>query len=626
MRTLFIIFTLFLLQLSGTHGASAQQVAVVSPEELRDIFKRNGVPEGKRAVLIFLPGILGSKLSDPNETDPNRRLVWGGTVFNDPRLLLGSTPLQPEIFDEVELSTFVATLKMSVYGQAIQRLRVGNILQKSELLVFPYDWRQSNVTSGDRFEEFLCKNAGEISGKEIIFVAHSMGGLVLKSWFASHYDRANSCLQQNGQNPEIKNVVFVGTPHYGSPKIVRTLFEGYSMLPIGVINSRVAEGINSYGYSFESLYELLPAQHNPECRQALQNLNLAPALMLDNVPGSTFIDLFDAKLYRELKIPRSMADPERTVFHDTKLQGILDKAKIINCGLATYDFPKLGKDKVVTYFGKTPNKDTDLRYILVPHQHGITLNFGSSAPLSELDEDRTELDFGDGTVTTDAASWRGVINDANRRRDCVSAHGALMDNDGVQSYLFDLVQKPAVVELNNLRRTNRAGYDKVIADLAQDGKLVWSIPSDSAISVTTINGEILNLLAKDADSAWKLATSPSTDSMAKIVINEVVATSTDTNRIRQLYSLNNQGFQLFGMGYTTEAAQSLDKAIDMWAKQAPGAEMGRDAAAKAYNTLGVIKLNKADFVGAKAAWTASGKLGNVKAFDNLQQIRGMHGS
>jgi len=614
-----------LLQLASNHDVPAQEVAVASPEELRDIFKQNGVPEGKRAVLIFLPGILGSKLIDPNETDPDKRLVWGGNVFNDPRLLLGETDLRPEIFDDAEISTFIATLRVSIYGQALQRLRVGNILQKSELLIFPYDWRQSNLTSGDRFEEFLCRNSSELSGKDIIFVAHSMGGLVLKSWFVRHYDRENSCLQQNGQNPDIKHVVFVGTPHYGSPKIVRTLFAGYSMLPISVINSKVTEGINKYGYSFESLYELLPAQHNPNCRQALQNLNLAPALALDNVPGNTFIDLFDANLYREWKIPRSMGDAERKEFHDKKLQGILDKAKIINCGLATYDFPKLGKDKVVTYFGKTPKKDTDLRYTLVSDQRRIRLSFGSPAPLSKLDEDKTELDFGDGTVTTDAASWRGVINDPNHRRDCGASHGDLMDNDGVQSYLFDLVQTPVVVQLGKLRETNKEGYNKIIADLAKDGKLVWSVPSASDISTTTTNGEILRLMSKDAESTWKLATAPTTESMAKIVINEVIANSTDTNQVRQLFSLNNQGYQLFGLGYTTEAAASLDKAIDMWANKTPGMLKGRDAAAKAFNTLGVIKLNNADIEGAKAAWTASEDLGHPVARKNLDYLRSLQG-
>lgn len=625
MRILLIVFTLlFWLPLSSQQIA-AQNVAVASPEELRGIFKQNGVAEGKRNTLIFLPGILGSKLIDPNANDPDARAVWGGNVFDDPRLLLGSTKLEAEIFDEVELRAFVARLKVSIYGQALNQLRLRNILQKSELLVFPYDWRQSNVTSADRFEEFLCKNAGEVSGTDIVFVAHSMGGLVLKSWFASYYDRERSCLQQNSQTPDIHEVVFVGTPHYGSPKIVKTLFEGYSMLPVSVLNSHFTEGINKYGYSFESLYELLPAQHNPECRQALQGLNLAPALILDNVPSNTFIDLFDAKLYREWKLPRTMAEAQRVEFHERRLQGILDKAKIINCGLATYDFPKLGKDKVVTYFGKKPVKDTDLRYLLSPDQRRLRFNLGSSPPLSELDADKTELDFGDGTVTMDAASWRGIINNEKHRRDCVATHGELMDNDGVQSYLLDLLQEHPVVQLQKLRETNREGYNKIIGDLAKTGKLVWSIPSASDISAATINGEILDKLASDPDAIWKLATSPTTDTLAKIVINEVVANSSDTNQIRQLYSLNNQGYQLFGLGYTTEATESLNKAVEMWGQQSPGVFKARDAAAKAYNTLGVIKLNSADFDGAEAAWTASGRLGNVKAWDNLQQIRRMQG-
>ncbi|MET0670086.1 MAG: hypothetical protein ABWY66_08815, partial [Xanthobacteraceae bacterium] len=53
--------------------------------------------------------------------------------------------------------------------------------------------RQSNRTSAKELTEFLCKLSPELKKRPILFYAHSMGGLVLKSWLKHEYRDRKLC-------------------------------------------------------------------------------------------------------------------------------------------------------------------------------------------------------------------------------------------------------------------------------------------------------------------------------------------------------------------------------------------------------------------------------------------------
>ncbi|MBI4778961.1 hypothetical protein HY797_00720 [Candidatus Falkowbacteria bacterium] len=78
---------------------------------------------------------------------------------------------------------------------------------KPTLFTFPYDWRVDNNITANLLKEKI-QQVKEMTGKDKIdIIAHSMGGLVTRS-YAEGDDYRN----------DIDQVIFLGTPHQGSPE------------------------------------------------------------------------------------------------------------------------------------------------------------------------------------------------------------------------------------------------------------------------------------------------------------------------------------------------------------------------------------------------------------------------
>jgi len=78
---------------------------------------------------------------------------------------------------------------------------------KSTLFTFPYDWRVDNNLTAELLKEKI-RLVKEITGaSKVDIIAHSMGGLVARSYVES----------SDYQN-DIDQVIFLGTPHKGSPE------------------------------------------------------------------------------------------------------------------------------------------------------------------------------------------------------------------------------------------------------------------------------------------------------------------------------------------------------------------------------------------------------------------------
>ena len=76
----------------------------------------------------------------------------------------------------------------------------------------PYDWRKSLWASAGGLKQRIEQLAAQNGGKKVYLVAHSMGGLLVRAMLARHGtdDLWN----------KIGRIVFLGTPHYGSPTIL----------------------------------------------------------------------------------------------------------------------------------------------------------------------------------------------------------------------------------------------------------------------------------------------------------------------------------------------------------------------------------------------------------------------
>jgi len=117
-------------------------------------------------------------------------------------------------------------------------------------IVFPYDWRLSNRYSA-RLLKIYAESAlsrwrdcaPQNREAEIIFVCHSMGGLVAR-WYMSHEGGASLT----------RKLVTLGTPYRGSMKALAVLADG----PIPILG-RFGESLHRTVLSFPSVHQLLPS-------------------------------------------------------------------------------------------------------------------------------------------------------------------------------------------------------------------------------------------------------------------------------------------------------------------------------------------------------------------------------
>jgi tetratricopeptide (TPR) repeat protein len=212
--------------------------------------------------VIVLPGFAGSTLVDVETGKP----VWGARRFAD--LVrhwhqgAGSTLAVtedertggPQRLRPTELlSAGPAWIPLVGGLSPYQKLSdaVGSVTQhRDAVLPFPYDWRLSVEESARRLVEAALRHLAQWSnhparepaghdrsGPRLVFVAHSMGGLVARAAFA--------------MNPVLcevtRDLITIGTPFHGAPRAVE--FIGGSTAPVGI--GRVAR-------TMPGLYDLLP--------------------------------------------------------------------------------------------------------------------------------------------------------------------------------------------------------------------------------------------------------------------------------------------------------------------------------------------------------------------------------
>ncbi|WAP55042.1 lipase/acyltransferase domain-containing protein [Streptomyces sp. S465] len=213
-------------------------------------------------LVVVLPGIMGSVLvKDGHE-------VWNHTLAVAGRHALGrlnevrALALPRDIGDDsprdgVEAVNLIKGLHIlpgvsaiDGYGALLTFLerRLGVSERNGNLLPFPYDWRLSVRLNARRLaarvEPALVAwraRTGDPTAR-VVFVAHSMGGLV-----ARYY------LDILGGSRNARSLVTIGTPYRGSVNALTLLHEGLA-LRLG----RLSEPFTRLARSMPSLHQLLP--------------------------------------------------------------------------------------------------------------------------------------------------------------------------------------------------------------------------------------------------------------------------------------------------------------------------------------------------------------------------------
>ncbi|GEM_PF-6098857 len=207
----------------------------------------NEAPELKGIVqrpLVFIPGILGSKLCDTSGA-----VVWGNatSLRNLPKLELGrefpeSAALVPcGPIRSIQVLGPIFSIKQ--YSSLFTSLAKMGFVEKKNFFIFSYDWRKSNVDNASRFETFIARELPH--GETFDILSHSMGGIITRVYLSSASNRTR-----------VRRAIYMGTPFLGSSSTFETIRHGWGALDIMVPGH--TEAIHRIVLSFPGFLELLP--------------------------------------------------------------------------------------------------------------------------------------------------------------------------------------------------------------------------------------------------------------------------------------------------------------------------------------------------------------------------------
>ncbi len=168
---------------------------------------RGTVEPDTRPVVILLPGLMGSHL----EVRAGAELPGAGdrVWYSVPELSGGGLANirygEPNVREEALFETF--------YGGLADYLEASH-----RVLPFPYDWRLPIQDSADRLAETVKADLTLHRSYPLRFLAHGMGGLVVRAMIRKHPDLWAEVMARSGGR-----FVMLGTPNNGSHHWVETL-------------------------------------------------------------------------------------------------------------------------------------------------------------------------------------------------------------------------------------------------------------------------------------------------------------------------------------------------------------------------------------------------------------------
>lgn len=212
--------------------------------------------------VLFLPGIQASRLYD-RDLGLNNRVWEPGASLEVQRLEMTS---EGASVNDIYTSDVITEAILPIFGPNIYKGFLAFLEElKSEREIindfdtFAYDWRYdvfdivrngTEYQNGTRHLQDIVEQLANVSkSKKVTIVAHSNGGLLAKALLIEHPELT----------AKIDNVVFIGTPHLGTPKAIGTILHGYDQQELGgaLINDIVARDVIK---NLPGAYSLLPSQ------------------------------------------------------------------------------------------------------------------------------------------------------------------------------------------------------------------------------------------------------------------------------------------------------------------------------------------------------------------------------
>ena len=225
--------------------------------------------------VIFVPGIMGSKLNDPKNApvwNPDDLSFMSGTyMWAKPKdrydLLIGQAlaVMNKVTKDHADYPKAEergwGSVAWSFYGDLLTSIQDWGtplkVLLDLPVYAFGYNWLESNRVSGAKLRDFIST----IQAEKVIIVTHSMGGLVTR-WALGGKDAGDVA-------GKVLGVIHGAQPVHGAPVAYRRMIAGQEVDGffniLGMLGAKVlgpdGPSITAIFPHAESALELLPSQH-----------------------------------------------------------------------------------------------------------------------------------------------------------------------------------------------------------------------------------------------------------------------------------------------------------------------------------------------------------------------------
>jgi len=181
----------------------------------------------KKTPILIVPGLTGTEMKKGDEKlwlDLGRMAVDFGDEFLDPlEFNADLTPKDSEVsISDIVGKKTVGPVTFDYTDGLINEFKNQGYVENENLFTFPYDWRYGlsvSLENGESNETLLAKKIDDImtqtGAEKVDVVAHSLGGLIVKSYVADYF-----------MGSHIGKAVFVGVPNTGAPKAIKALLQG----------------------------------------------------------------------------------------------------------------------------------------------------------------------------------------------------------------------------------------------------------------------------------------------------------------------------------------------------------------------------------------------------------------
>lgn len=240
--------------------------SISSPQTFRKYNNKKEMFHSDLVPVIFVPGIMASPLYDDLNNNDKLTLnekAWVGVKLNS--LWLNENGIDPAGNYNIKVSPLrndtANTLRnelnfvpMDLFKGFFDNLEANGYKlddydddhnEGENLFCFTYDWRRFNTFNAGRLSCFIDSVLTWTGASFINLIGHSMGGIVSKTCIKL-YDKFR-----------IKNLVFIGTPHFGAPEMLTVMLKGKLFEWLDIIIEEPL--VRSLSRNLPACYELIPS-------------------------------------------------------------------------------------------------------------------------------------------------------------------------------------------------------------------------------------------------------------------------------------------------------------------------------------------------------------------------------